>query len=58
MHDLFGGEVRVVVGKRRQASTGIMDSQSVEKTGKVGSGSLIRTNRPSGASATSLANRA
>jgi putative transposase len=50
MHDLLRGDVRAAVGKHRQPSAGISDSQSVKTTGKGGSAALTRTNRSKGVS--------
>jgi putative transposase len=49
MHDLLRGDVRGAVGKQRQPSAAVIDSQSVKTTEKGGSAALIRTHRSRGA---------
>jgi putative transposase len=53
LHDLLRGEVRVAMGKHRQSSAGIIDSQAVKTTEKGGAVALTRTNRSRAAHATS-----
>jgi putative transposase len=57
MNDLLRGDVRTAVGKRRQPTAGIMDSQSVKTTEKGGSAGLTRTSRSKAANGTSLSTR-
>ena len=53
MHDLLRGDVRGAVGKRRQPSAGIIDSQSVKTTETEGSVGTMRTSSSRGANAIS-----
>jgi putative transposase len=53
MHDLLRGDVRVVAGKHRQPSAGIIDRPSVKTTEQGGSAALTRANRSKAARVTS-----
>ena len=44
-HDLRRGDVRVAVGRRRQSTVGVIDSQSVKIMERGGSVSLMPANR-------------
>lgn len=52
IHDTLRGDLREAVGKERQASAGILDSQSGKPTGKGGGAVSMRPSWPRAGSAT------